>query len=76
MQGAQSRVMVQCVHQCAVQAHGVVRTGLAYEARKAPGGAYMHNIFHQSEHLLCMLNMVRCFIIALAILLTTTARVQ
>ncbi len=68
--------MVQCVHQCAVQAHGVVRTGLAYEARKAPGGAYMHNIFHQSEHLLCMLNMVRCFIIALAILLTTTARVQ
>ena len=28
---------------------------LAYEARKAPGGAYHHNIFHQSEHLLCML---------------------
>ena len=28
---------------------------LAYEARKAPGGSYHHNIFHQSEHLLCML---------------------
>lgn len=26
---------------------------LAYEARKAPGGAYHHNIFHQAEHLLC-----------------------
>ena len=24
-------------------------SGLAYEAVKAPGGAYMHNIFHQSE---------------------------
>jgi hypothetical protein len=28
---------------------------LAYEARKAPGGAYHHNIFHQSEHLSCLL---------------------
>jgi len=32
-------------------------SGLAYEARKAPGGAYQHNIFHQSEHLYCMLSM-------------------
>ena len=31
---------------------------LAYEARKAPGGSYHHNIFHQSEHLLCMLHAV------------------
>ena len=30
---------------------------LAYEARKAPGGSYHHNIFHQSEHLLCMLQL-------------------
>ena len=30
-------------------------TPLAFEARKAPGGAYHHNIFHQSEHLLCIL---------------------
>ena len=27
---------------------------LAYEARKAPGGAYHHNIFHQAEHLVCI----------------------
>lgn len=47
--------MVQCVHHCAVRHHEVVRSGLAYEARKAPGGAYMHNIFHQSEHIICML---------------------
>lgn len=47
------RVMVQCAHNCAVRAHATVTTGFAYEARKAPGGAYMHNIFHQAEHLLC-----------------------
>ena len=28
---------------------------LAFEARKAPGGAYHHNIFHQAEHLFVML---------------------
>ena len=31
---------------------------LAYEARKAPGGAYHHNIFHQSEHLVCMFRLM------------------
>ena len=49
--------MVQCTHHCAARSHAVVTGGLAYEARKAPGGSYQHNIFHQFESLSCMLQM-------------------
>ena len=50
-----SWAMVQCVHQCAVRSHEIVTAGVAHEARKAPGGSYQHNIFHQFESLSCLL---------------------
>ena len=40
--------------QIGAPSHVLRMARIAYEARKAPGGAYHHNIFHQAEHLTCM----------------------